>query len=120
MVTRSVIESFLDLEPSGVVVSSSADSGPSVVSSASSVVDVDMLCPEVEQLSVASWSPEPVDICVWTIAIVQEDDGTEAAGPVYVIVQTEVWMCVSNKLIDHVKRYLLCKVLRWLGLAIFP
>ena len=57
--TRSVIESVLDVEPvAGVAVSISADLEPSVAAVASLLVDVDALGPKVEQLSVISSTPE--------------------------------------------------------------
>ena len=57
--TVSVVESVLDVESSGVVVSF-------VVASATMLADVDALRSQTEWLSVVSLTPEPVDICVGT------------------------------------------------------
>ena len=87
VVTRSVVDSVLDLEPP--VVPSSSNRVPSVVVGESLWVDEDALGQELVRLSIASLSPEPLDDCVGTTATVAEDGVTAAGGPVDVVNQTE-------------------------------
>ena len=107
MLIRSVVESVLDVETSDVVVSSSAGPGLSVVAGVSPFVDVDALGAEVDWLSVASSSPEPVDVCVGTTVAVVEDDVAAAVSRLDAAVQAERGLCFLIELMDHVKDYVL-------------
>ena len=87
VVTLSVVELLLEMEPAGVP--SSTDRVPSIVVGGSLSGDVDAVGLKMEWLSDASSSPEPVDVCTETTATVTKDGVTAAAGPVDVAVQTE-------------------------------
>ena len=118
VLTRFFVESGLDVDPTGK--SSSADRVPSFVIDGSLPADVEVLRTEIERLSVAFSCPEPMDVCFATISTVSEDGANTTAGPVYVAVQTEGRYCVLKTVIIFVKHCVLCKLLGWLDLAIFP
>ena len=117
-VTRSVVESMLDVEPA--YMPSSLEQMSSVVNAGSPAATVDALGPEVERLSATFLSSKSADICVETVTTVEDGCVTVAAGPVVVAVQTEGGLCSLNELIDHVKHCVFCKLLRSLVLVIFP
>ena len=117
MVTRSVAEPVLYVEPAGVP--SSVDLLPSSVVALSHLAAADILGPAVWRLSVASSSPGPVDICVGTAATVVDDCIAPASGQVDSAVQIEAWLCVLSALIEPVKFCVPCKTLRRLVLVVF-
>ena len=110
LVTRSVVESVLNVRPAAVPMS--VEQLSSVVVSGSPFAAVDTLGPEVEQLSVVTLSPGPVDICVETAATAADGCVIVAAGPIHVSVQTDGGLHVLIKLIDRVKHCVLCKLHR--------
>ena len=108
VVTRSVVESVLEVGPAAVP--SSVEQVSSIVVGRFPSAPADALGLEVKRLSVAFLSPGPVDICVETAV-----DGcvTVAAGPVDVAVQIEGGLYVLIELIDHVKHCVFCKNVIW-------
>ena len=86
LVSRSIVLLALDAELYGVFVPSSLNSEPSVAAGLPLSVNIDILGLDVERLSVAPSSPEPVNICAGTTVIVVKGDCTTAAGPVVVAV----------------------------------
>ena len=66
VVTCSVVESVLDVEPAGVPSSVNRVSSVAIGGSLSS--NVNALGPQMERLSVTFLSPEPVGVCVRTTA----------------------------------------------------
>ena len=118
VVTRFFVESVLDVDTTGK--SSSADRVPSLATDGSLLVDVEVLRAEVQRLSVAFSCPEPADVCFATKTTVSEDGVTTTADPADVAVQTEGSYCVLKTVIIIVKHCVLCKLLGWLDLAIFP
>ena len=110
LMTRSVVESVVDVGPAAVPLS--LEQVSFVVVGGSPPAAVDALEPEVDRLSVASFSPGHVDICAETAANVVNVCVSVAAGPVDVTVQTEDGFYVLNELLDHVKIFALCKILR--------
>ena len=117
LVTRSVVESVLDVGTAAVQLSVEQVSSVAVAGSPS--VAVDALGPEVERLSVASLSPGPVDICVETAATVVDGSVFVAAGPVDVTVQTDGGLYVLYEILDHVKYCVFCKIFSWLWFIFF-
>ena len=110
VVTHSVVESVVDVGPPAV--QSPVEQLTSVVAGRSHSAVVDALGPEFEQLSVASLSPGPVDICVDTAATAVGACVSFAAGRVVLADRTESRFYVLNEVIGHVKPCMFCSLPR--------